>query len=35
MEEATDAKLPELATKIKTALRNVWSEGVNDMFEAG
>ncbi|KAF8607050.1 hypothetical protein BDV93DRAFT_436800 [Ceratobasidium sp. AG-I] len=35
MEETTDANLRELAIKIKTALRNVWSEGVNDMFEAG
>ena len=35
MEETTDVNLRELAAKIKAALRNVWSEGVNDMFEAG
>ncbi|KAG8703668.1 Sister chromatid cohesion protein 2, partial [Ceratobasidium sp. 394] len=35
MEGSNDANLPELANRIKAALRNVWKEGVNDMFEAG
>lgn len=35
MEESMGANLPQLATKIKSALRGVWNEGVNDMFEAG
>ncbi|KAG8738993.1 Sister chromatid cohesion protein 2 [Ceratobasidium sp. 414] len=35
MECSNDAKLPELANRIKAALRNVWKEGAHDMFEAG
>ncbi|KAG9123567.1 Sister chromatid cohesion protein 2 [Ceratobasidium sp. 392] len=35
MEGSNDKNLPKLAKKIKAALRNVWNEGANDMFEAG
>jgi hypothetical protein len=35
MEEPDDANLPQFASRIKAALRSVWSEGANDMFEAG
>ncbi|KAG9101090.1 Sister chromatid cohesion protein 2 [Ceratobasidium sp. 370] len=35
MEGSNEANLPELANRIKAALRNAWKEGAHDMFEAG
>ncbi|KAJ1303221.1 hypothetical protein OPQ81_011419 [Rhizoctonia solani] len=35
MEDETNANLPKLAAKIKSALRSVWKENTTDMFDLG